>query len=113
MNEKRKELEEVVASARKTLKLAVKSLNEFDRAPEQNVYPDMDTAEGTLEDKLYARAEKACEGSHNVGDDFYEQEFIVADVHYIARLDVEYNRHDKTYYYVDETTFSVLPKETA
>ena len=51
-----------------------------------------------------------CEGAGNCGMDKYTQEFIVGDMHYIATLTVEYNRHDKTYYYIDETDFTVTPK---
>lgn len=36
----------------------------------------------------------------------YEQEFIVSGVRYLGTLECEYNRHDKTYYYVEDAKFS-------
>ena len=34
-------------------------------------------------------------------------EFIVDEKRYVAILEVEYNRHDKTYYFVDGSDFRV------
>lgn len=59
-----------------------------------------------LEDELQSRASEACEGSYNCGQDAYTQLFYVGDVLHEARLDCEYNRHDKTYYYLEESKFS-------
>jgi hypothetical protein len=50
-------------------------------------------------------ARDACEGSYCFGDDEYTQDFYVGDDLYRATLTVEYNRHDKTYYYVDGDEF--------
>lgn len=81
-------------------------LNEFIHAPENNVFATLGEAERELGKRLRGKAKDACEGSYCCGDDEYEQEFIVDGVHYMATLKVEYNRHDKTYYYVDSTDFS-------
>jgi len=75
--------------------------------PENNKFSDMKVAERAIEAKLEVEAEMDCEGKYNCGNPQYTQEFYVNDVLYIGILDVEYNRHDKTYYYVEESTFTV------
>lgn len=59
-----------------------------------------------MEDKLLGQAREDCEGAYNCGADHYDQEFMVGDVRYLGTLTVEYNRHDKTYYYIDGSNFS-------
>lgn len=108
----RQELEQAVKSAQSALEAAQAALDAFDCAPEQNVFASMDEAESTLEDRLRDRAHADCEGSYNCGADKYEQEFIVDGAHFVATLTVEYNRHDKTYYYIDGADFSVSPKQS-
>lgn len=51
-------------------------------------------------------ADDDCEGSHNCGLDEYRQEYIVDNIKYVGILNVEYNRHDKTYYYVEDSSYS-------
>ena len=46
-------------------------------------------------------AREACEGAHNVGNDIYVVRFKVGDNIYTVSVGFEYNRHDKTYYYID------------
>jgi hypothetical protein len=65
-------------------------------AVENNVFSSMEEAEGVVYARLKDEAYKDCEGT-------YTQEFIVNGVHYIGTLSVEYNRHDKTYYYIETT----------
>ena len=36
---------------------------------------------------------------------------MVDDRVYVAELTVEYNRHDKMYYYIEESEFSIAEKE--
>lgn len=98
-----------VKAADDVLQAAKAALEEFDQAPEQHVFDSIEAA-WVLEDTLRGRASEDCEGSYNCGDEFYEQEFIVDGVHHIARLDVEYNRHDKTYYYIDSSEFTTRLK---
>lgn len=82
------------------------NLQEFDRKPEQWSYSDIEDAQGWLEEELYSRASQDCEGSHNIGDSEYRQEFLLDGKLHVAILyDIEYNRHDKTYYYIDESRF--------
>lgn len=105
-------------STKETLELAVKeatialnaaeiALYEFNTLAENNVFATLKEAEGKLEDELHERAFQDCQGAHNMGDEQYTQEFIVDGVKYVAIYDVEYNRHDKMYYYIDGHKFSI------
>lgn len=76
---------------------------------ENNIYNgDKSKALNMIENYLEAMAESDCEGSYNCGDSEYEQEVIINDTKYLCTLSVEYNRHDKTYYYIEETDFQVV-----
>jgi len=59
---------------------------------------------------LRAKAREDCEGAYNwaynCGLDEYTQEFIVGSTKYLGTAKFEYNRHDKTYYYIERCTFS-------
>lgn len=67
-----------------------------------------DDAEDTISSMLYTKAEDACEGSHNCGKDEYTQPYqLIGDSKvYIGKITVDYNRHDKTYYYVDSVVYT-------
>ena len=58
-----------------------------------------------LEDYIYevARewAERDCEGSHSIGNESYLVSFKVGNKIYSVFVGFSYNRHDKTYYYID------------
>ena len=60
-------------------------------------------------DVLGAMASEDCEGSFNCGSPEYHRHFMLegSNVVYVAVLDVEYNRHDKQYYYVEDSEFRV------
>jgi hypothetical protein len=75
-----------------------------------HVYESLEDAEFRLEGILCRKANEACEGSYCWGEDEYSQDFIVDDKEYTAKMTFEYNRHDKTYYYVDYSDFSYGPK---
>lgn len=96
-----------VNSLTERLAAAQQVLQDFDDLPENNIFDDFEKGCWLVEAKLEGKASDACEGSHCYGLDHYEQEFIVNGVHYLGELSVEYNRHDKTYYYVDGTEFTV------
>lgn len=74
---------------------------------DNNRFSDMKTAEIAIYSKLEAEANEDCAGKYNRGNPQYTQEFYVNDQLYVGVLDVEYNMYDKTYYYVDESTFTV------
>lgn len=69
-------------------------------------YESLEDAVCNLEDFLCDQAVADCEGSHCCGDEKYEQVFRVGDKLYKAKLECEYNRHDKKYYYLEESEFS-------
>ena len=106
------ELELAVKTAKDALAKAEKALELFEDNPENNVFEELDKALCDIEWKLRYKASKDCEGSHNCGDEEYSLEFIVAGVHYIyiGKLECEYNRHDKKYYYLDYAKFSHATK---
>jgi len=100
------QLKQNVETAKASLAAAEQALTAFESAPEQNVFPSLEEAEGVLEERMQGFAFDDCQGAYNRGQDEYEQEFIVDGVHYLATLKCEYNRHDKTYYYLEESDFS-------
>lgn len=106
MTQKREDLVAAVKSAKLALAFAESELTEFDEAPENNRYATLDDAY-ELEEVLRDRAYEDCQGAYNVGDSEYRQEFFVGDKRYIAIAEVEYNRHDKTYYYIDGFEFRI------
>jgi len=108
MTNKQEILKRAVEEARAELVKAEAELQKFERSPENFRYEDLDDAFDDLEWTLSGRASEDCEGSYNVGDDEYRQEFYVGDKKYVAILyKIEYNRHDKRYYYVDGSKFRI------
>lgn len=107
MTEQIELLKERVKIAEKQLKEAEDNLTVAQALPENNIFESLEIAEGKIEDMLSDRAHDACEGSYCCGDNYYEQLFYVGDVLYKGIACVEYNRHDKTYYYVDGFDFRV------
>ena len=107
----REQLVQQVQDARGALTAAETALQEWVALPANNVFATMEDAEGTLEDRLRDQAFADCEGAGNCGADTYTQGFVVDGAEYVATLTVEYNRYDKTYYYIEESDFSVAPVE--
>lgn len=108
----KEQLEASVKAAEKDLASAKFALECYLDSPENNVFDDLEEACWKIEEKLCDKAREDCEGSYNCGSEYYEQEFIVNGVHYIGTLKCEYNRHDKTYYYLEEREFSYVEKVT-
>jgi len=65
-------------------------------------------AEDEIEEILRIQASKDCVGAYNCGQSEYTQEYqlLNSDAVYFGKIKVEYNRHDKTYYFVDEVEYS-------
>ena len=103
------ELKAAVTTAQAGVTAAKQALADFEALAENNVYASMGEA-GILEGVLAGRAREDCEGAYNCGSPIYEQEFMVDGVVYVATLEVEYDRHDKTYYYIDSSEFKIEPK---
>ena len=108
----KEELRAAVKVAEQALATAQNAVAEFDDLPENNVYATLDEAAADLEDKLRDLAHKDCEGEHNCGASTYTREFMVDGAKYVGTLKVEYNRHDKTYYYIEEVEFTYKAAET-
>lgn len=79
---------------------------------EYNVYKDHDEAEDYIRERHRRYANEACEGSYNYGEDEYDQEYMIEGslTVYVGTSSFEYNRHDKTYYYVDGSDYSYKEK---
>lgn len=105
----RKELTAAITAAQANLTAAQDALKVFEAKAENNVFESLEKAAYKVEGMLERRAHQDCEGSHNCGQDEYTQEFMVDGVKYIGTLKVEYNRHDKTYYYIESSDFSYAP----
>jgi hypothetical protein len=109
----KEELEQAVESAKTALRRAEDALLEWSDRPENNVFATMKEAESAIEDALLSMAADDCEGAYNCGADSYSRGFMVDGKTYIGTLTCEYNRHDKTYYYIDGHTFTVTEAATA
>ena len=105
----KEQLKAAIKAAHAELELAQVALEDFEKLAENNVYSSLWDA-GVLRGVLEGRAFEDCEGSYCCGFDVYEQEFMIGNVVHIATLEVEYNRHDKTYYYVDSSEFKIEVK---
>lgn len=104
--DKRTELERAIQDAKKNLESAQAELSAYDSLPENNRFDDLDDALGTIEDQLRDLAFADCQGACNCGDASYSKEFYVGDTLYRGTAEFEYNRHDKTYYYIEECDFT-------
>lgn len=112
--EQQDQLNEIEARL-KVAQTAVKGLeNElhlWKTAPENNVFADMDEAWGELEESCLEEARNDCEGAYNFGSDRYVRYCLIEGESYVMVVDVEYNRHDKTYYYVDGHTSNLYTEK--
>jgi len=106
-NEAREQLVLQVKEAAAALEKLKERLENFDSLVENNVFDSIEEAEDALTERFYNVASEACEGSYCFGEREYTQEFVVDEERWMFRLEVEYNRHDKQYYYVDGCKSSV------
>lgn len=65
------------------------------------VFDSIEEAEEKIHEKHYKQAGNDCEGSYNVGLEYYTTIAKVKDKYYEFKTCFEYNRHDKQYYYVE------------
>lgn len=93
--------------AEDALESAKNELAQWEARPENNRFDTLEAAEVAIEDALMGEAAADCEGSYNCGAPQYSRGFMVGEKLYMGILDVEYNRHDKTYYYIDGHDFRV------
>jgi hypothetical protein len=102
----REELVCAVNIAKSELCNAIDNLSVFDSKAENNIFLTIEDAINEIESKLEHMAYEDCEGAGNCGSELYTQEFIVDGKKYLATMTFEYNRHDKTYYYIEESNFT-------
>lgn len=103
-------LKNIIAEGEKTLAATKSALHDFESLPENNVYATLEDAD-ELEDILRDQASEDCEGSYNCGAPEYRRELMVDGVKYVAILSVDYDRHDKTYYYIYGSSFEIKKVE--
>ena len=67
------------------------------------VYKTLEEALDEERDAHFEEAAEDCEGSYNIGADYYETLVYITDEskYYNIKTKFEYNRHDKQYYYID------------
>lgn len=106
MTTKLEQLKLNVATALEALQLANQELEAFEQMPENFSYATLDDAED-LRDILRRRAHADCEMAGESGMEEYEQLCFIDGVLHKAVLTVEYDRHDKTYYYVDRVSLKI------
>jgi hypothetical protein len=103
----KEELQHNVKEAEKALAYAQQQLFAFERSPDNFRYDSVDEAT-ELEWDLRDQASEDCEGSYNVGADEYRQDcYIDGKLHTAILYAIEYNRHDKRYYFVDGSKFRI------
>lgn len=102
----KEELLATVTAVQHLLFAAQQELQDFLKLPENNQFTDLTTALVNIEMVLRDEASNDCEGSNNCGLEYYEQLFMVNGEMYLGKLYCEYNRHDKTYYYLEEARFT-------
>lgn len=110
ITEKLVTLSNTIADLQKQIDAANAEYYALSISVDNNVYANLEFALAAMEEMMRNEAHEDCEGSYNCGAGEYTRDFKVDDVIYTATLKVEYNRHDKTYYYVDGTTFSYKEK---
>ena len=106
MNERLVQLKVEIVYAQQALAKLQAEEQSILRLAESNVFETLKEADNEMYGILENRASEDCEGSYNCGDDEYTQEFMVGTQKYLATMTFEYNRHDKTYYYIDSSDYS-------
>lgn len=100
----RARLEAQLVGLREQWTAVEKQINKLDNNILNYVFSTVKEAVVELEDELYERAaDETGDGYH--GSDEYTQEFIVDGILYEFKMQFEYNRHDKRFYYIDHRSF--------
>lgn len=106
----REDFENNIMVIEQMLARAKKQLYDWDSLPENNVYTSIEAALSTIQDRFYSEASQACKGSYCLGEQKYEQEFTVEgdSNRYLATVEIDYNRYDKQYFYVEDTSVNYV-----
>ncbi len=97
-----------IADHNKAIAALEQQIDSIDSALENNVYVSHDAAERAIFTRYKNIASEACEGSYCCGNREYRQQYKLKGDATIfeALVTFEYNRHDKTYYYIDGIDYS-------
>ena len=106
MNERIEELRLEIKDAECSLATLRGEEQSILRLAQNNVFETLEDADNMMYSILEGRAVLDCEGSYNCGYDEYTQEFMIGSQKYLASMTFEYNRHAKTYYYIDSSEYS-------
>ena len=90
------------------LKLISDQIEQWEQRLENNCFDSLEDAQFELTEQILEVASEACECSYCCGESEYTREFMVNGVHYCGTLKIEYNRHDKRYYFVDTYKWSAF-----
>lgn len=105
-----KQIAAEIYAHQKAIEVLEQSLIDFDSLIENNQYTDHTNAEYSITGRFENIAHEQCEGAHNCGEEMFKQIYQIAGNSntFEATVKFEYNRHDKTYYYIDGTTYSYV-----
>ena len=106
----KKQIAASIAEHHKAIAALEQSLIDFDSLIENNQYADHGGAEDSITDRFDGIARTQCEGAGNCGLPMFKQRYQIAGNPntFEATVKFEYNRHDKTYYYIDGTDYSYV-----
>lgn len=99
-----------IATHHKAIAVLEQSLMDIDSMIENNQYTDQKNAEYSITEHFSGIAHEQCEGSGNCGEPLFKRRYQIAGNPntFEATVEFEYNRHDKTYYYIDGTEYSYI-----
>lgn len=109
------ELAAKISDLKVEVALAEAEMYAFDSALYNNQYSSHDHARTEIENRYEGIADQDCEGAHNCGQSEYKQLYQISDNPntFEATVSFEYNRHDKTYYYIDGQSYGFVMLELA
>lgn len=110
IKERIKHIQQSLAEAEKVVRDWHVLLAEADGDIQNHVYESLEQAENFLMNGFENQAFEDCEGANNCGEKEYSQDFIVDGVEYTATGIFTYDRHSKTYYYIDESEYCYWEK---
>ena len=106
----KEQIAEEIAAHHKAIAKLEQSLDDFDSLIENNQYTDQKDAEYSITNRFSCIAYEQCEGAGNCGLPMFKQRYQITGNPntFEATVEFEYNRHDKTYYYIDGTRYSYV-----
>ena len=110
----KKQIAADIATHQKAIAVLEQSLDDFDSLLENNQYADHEYAQESITERFHSIAHEQCQGAYNCGDPIFKQQFQIDGNPnmFEASVEFEYNRHDKTYYYIDETNYGYVQLPT-